>query len=74
MQPSLHLPEQTRGNLRPDVATTPARQSVGGFLQGLPCAFVGHRWVEASRTRRVNGRRTIRFKCSRCSVAAGFTN
>jgi hypothetical protein len=77
MQPSLHLPERTRRDLlgRPTVATNPVRHTVGGFIHGLSCVFVGHRWVEASRTaRRENGRRKIRFKCSRCNMLAGFTN
>jgi len=76
MQPSLHLPNRTRRDLPGHLAgATPVRNAVGGFIHRLPCAFVGHRWVEASRSaRRENGRRKIRFKCSRCNMLAGFTN
>jgi hypothetical protein len=77
METTLYRPDRRRRDLRGRVAraTYPARQAVGEFILALPCRFVGHRWVEASRSvRRERGRRKMRFKCSRCQLRAGFSN
>jgi len=77
METTVYSPDRRRRDLRGRVAraTYPVRHAVGGFIQSLPCRFVGHRWVEASRTVRRERRRTkMRFKCSRCQLHAGFSN
>jgi hypothetical protein len=74
---TIYRPERRRRDLRGRVArvTYPVRHAVGDFIVSLPCKFVGHRWVEASRgKRREQGRRRIRFHCARCRMRAGFTN
>jgi hypothetical protein len=77
MQTPTHHPERRRRDLRGRLAraTYPVRHAVGDFIYALPCAFVGHRWVEGSRSLyRERGRKKIRFKCARCRMHAGFTN
>ncbi len=74
---NLYRPDRRRRDLRGRVAraTYPVRHAVGEFIYALPCKFVGHRWVEASRSiRRERGHKKIRFKCARCHMHAGFTN
>ena len=55
-------------------ATWPARQAVGGFVEGLPCNVIGHRWIEIPKAQRLvmfsDGKR-LRFKCTRCGLIAG---
>ena len=58
-------------------ATFPVRFSAGELIHGFPCNVIGHHWVEIPRLlrrSRVNDDRKMRFKCSRCSLTAGFTN
>jgi hypothetical protein len=77
MEFTLHRPERRRRDLRGRVAraTYPVRHAVGELIDGLPCTFIGHRWVEASRSQiRVRGVRKILFKCARCHMHAGFTS
>ena len=77
METTLYRSDRRRRDLRGRVAraTYPVRHTVGEFIQSLPCRFVGHRWVEASRSaRRERGRKKMRFKCSRCQMRAGFSN
>ena len=55
-------------------ATWPARKAVGGFVEGLPCNVIGHKWVEIPKAQRLamfsDGKR-LRFKCTRCHMIAG---
>jgi hypothetical protein len=77
METTLYRPDRRRRDLRGRLAraTYPVRHAVSGFVYALPCSFVGHRWVESSRSvRRERGRKKIRFKCSRCNLHAGFTS
>jgi hypothetical protein len=76
MPATLHFPERRRRDLRGRVAraTYPVRYAVGGFIQGFPCNVIGHRWVEVRDARGRREGRKMRFKCSRCSMTAGFTN
>ena len=74
---NLYRPDRRRRDLRGRLAraTYPVRHAVGEFVYALPCKFVGHRWVEASRSnRRERGRKRLRFRCVRCRMHAGFTN
>jgi len=77
MQATLHFPERRRRNLRGRIAraTYPVRTAVGGFIDGMPCNVIGHKWVEAGgRARRIQGDKKMHFKCSRCATVATFTN
>jgi hypothetical protein len=77
MEPSPQIPERRRGDLRGRLARAsyPVRHALGEFVYSLPCQFVGHRWVEASRVaRRTRQGRTLRFRCARCRLHAGFTS
>jgi hypothetical protein len=71
-----HFPERRRRDLRGRVAraTYPVRYAVGGFIAGLPCNVIGHRWIEVRDPRARREGKKMRFKCSRCSMTAGFTN
>jgi hypothetical protein len=74
---TLHFHERRRRDLRGRVAraTYPVRSAVGGFIDGMPCTLIGHKWVEvAGRARRIQGDKRMHFKCSRCAAIAGFTN
>ena len=77
MQDTLVFHERRRRDLRGRIAraTYPMRNAVGGFLDGMPCNVIGHKWVEvAGRARRIQGDKRMHFKCSRCAAIAGFTN
>ena len=77
MQATLHFPERRRRDLRGRIAraTYPVRNAVGGFIDGMPCNVIGHKWVEAcGRARRILGDKKMHFKCSRCAAIASFTN
>jgi hypothetical protein len=70
------FPERRRRDLHGRVAraTYPARHAVGEFVDGFPCTFIGHRWVEVpDAMRRREGRRML-FRCRRCFMTATFTN
>ena len=51
--------------------------AVDAFMDGFPCNVINHNWVEIPRARSFYGKdwntRPIHFKCSRCSMMAGFT-
>ena len=77
MQATLHFPERRRRTLRGRLAraTYPVRTAVGGFIDGMPCTVIGHKWVEVGgRARRLKGDKKLHFKCSRCAQVAAFTN
>ena len=77
MEPTLHLPERRRRDLRGRLAraTYPVRHAVVEFVGGLPCNVIGHRWVEVRpAVRRAAGGKSLRFNCSRCRMSAGFTS
>jgi len=71
--------ERRRHNLAGRVtrASFPVRHSVGEFIAGFPCNVIGHHWVEIPRPlwrSRVDHRRRMHFKCSRCLLNGQFTN
>jgi hypothetical protein len=66
-------PERRRRDLpgRVSRATWPARQAIGGFVEGLPCTVIGHKWVEipiAKRRSQFSDPRLVRFRCPRCGM------
>jgi len=73
---TLPFPERRRRDLRGRVAraTYPVRYAVGELVDGFPCNVIGHRWVEIPDPHGRREGRKIRFRCSRCSMTAGFTN
>jgi hypothetical protein len=76
MPESVVYRERRRRDLRGRVAraTYPARHAVGEFIEGFPCSFIGHRWVEVPDPMRRREGRKMQFKCKRCYVSAWFTN
>ena len=69
-------PERRRRDLSGRLARAawPTRQAIGGFVEGLPCNVIGHKWVEipkALRRKQFEDANRLRFKCSRCGVVAG---
>ncbi len=76
MAATLDFPERRRRDLRGRVAraTYPVRHAVGEVIDGFPCNFIGHRWVEVREPARRRQGNKMRFRCSRCLMTAGFTN
>jgi hypothetical protein len=76
MSTTLPFPERRRRDLRGRVAraTYPVRNAVGEFIGGFPCNVIGHRWIEVPDPGRRKENRKMRFRCSRCSMSAGFSN
>ncbi len=68
--------ERRRRDLRGRVAraTYPVRSALGGFIDGMPCNVIGHRWAEVPDLSRRREGRKMRFKCRRCGANGGFTN
>ncbi len=68
-------PERRRRDLpgRLTRVTWPARQAIGGFVEGLPCNVIGHKWVEipiAKRRQLFSDAKPLRFRCSHCGTLA----
>jgi hypothetical protein len=68
MPASLPFPDRRRRDFRGRVAraTYPVRYAVGEAIDGFPCNFIGHRWVEVPDPRRRRDRRRMRIRCKRC--------
>lgn len=78
-------PQRRRTSLPARVSrlTYPVRRGLddflGSFLDSFPCNLIGHHWVEVPQSFRRGIRHdregtALRFHCSRCHRAAGFSN
>lgn len=79
MNPAAAVRDRRRHDLAGRVAraTYPDREAAAGAMESLPCRLLGHRWVEVPESLRRSARSDgakMRFRCSRCSLVAGFSN